>query len=458
VNFRRRIAEGFEGVPERNHREEESDLESSSLPWPPRGPGRDSTYGLRARWVFPVAGPPIEWGWVQVAAGRIASVGAKRPDGPHIDLGETALLPGLVNCHAHLEFSDLDRPLGNPRLPFPTWIGEVVRYRRQQAEAARDWLAVRRAAWQRGLDECRSTGTVALGEIATLPWDWESFRPLAAPPHVELTVFLEWLGLSAERFPPLWEGAERHLDRTAWWEAAGGGLSPHAPYTVHPDLLATAIAWSNKRRIPLAMHLAESAEEMELLATGDGPFAELLRRLGVWQPDLFPRGRRPLDYLQSLGRAYRVLVIHGNYLEEDEMRYVAEQRDTMSVIHCPRTHAYFGHPRYPLARMLELGVPVALGTDSRASNPDLSLLEELRFVARHHAELSGERILKLGTLDGARALGCGDTWGMLAPGRPARFTLVPLGPSPVADPFEALWEGGPAQAWEGNPRSLPPGK
>ncbi len=108
------------------------------------------------------------------------------------------------------------------------------------------------------------------------------------------------------------------------------------------------------------MHVAESREELELLAHGTGAFRQLLDGLGVWPPKTFTAGMRPLDYLNRLAEAPRTLVIHGNYLDREEIDFLAARRATMSVVFCPRTHAYFAHERYPLARMLARGVNVAL--------------------------------------------------------------------------------------------------
>jgi cytosine/adenosine deaminase-related metal-dependent hydrolase len=134
------------------------------------------------------------------------------------------------------------------------------------------------------------------------------------------------------------------------------------------------------------------------------------------------------------------LVIHGNFLVREEMEFVADRRDKMTVVYCPRTQAYFPHGAYPLAEMLVCGVRVAVGTDSRASNPDLSVLSELRHIARHHPGIAPEEILKMGTLYGAEALGLADELGSLAPGKKAAFAIVPL-PEAKAEPYELLFHG-----------------
>ena len=118
------------------------------------------------------------------------------------------------------------------------------------------------------------------------------------------------------------------------------GLSPHAPYSVHPDLLAAVVELSNRHKIPVAMHLAESPEELELLRHGRGPLRSFLEELGAWDATAVTPGSRPLDYLRLLARAHRALVIHGNFLDDEEIAFLAAA-DRMSVVYCPRTHDWF---------------------------------------------------------------------------------------------------------------------
>ncbi|HZN34991.1 MAG TPA: amidohydrolase family protein, partial [Pirellulaceae bacterium] len=178
--------------------------------------------------------------------------------------------------------------------------------------------------------------------------------------------------------------------------------------------------------VPVAMHLAETREELELLESHSGPLVEMLGSLGAWQPTALSRGLRPLDYLRTLATAHRALVIHGNYLAADEIEFAAAHRDRMSVVYCPRTHAFFRHEPYPLAKMRDAGVRVAVGTDSRASNPDLNLWSELRHIAEHHRGVSPDEILRMGTLAGAEALGLDGDLGSITPGKSARLVMASL--------------------------------
>lgn len=377
----------------------------------------DESMAIHARYVFPGDRPPLAHGIVTLQGGRIVAVGENTSGRPPLDLGQAALLPGLVNAHTHLEFSLLEQPLGAAGTPFPQWIAEVVAQRRALAERERDLAAYRVAAIERGLSESHACGVVALGEIATPGWPEAIFAP-----GFRGTVFLELLGLAQERVEPLLKLAREHIAKSAPYVV---GLSPHAPYTVHPDLLRQACELSAEAKIPLAMHLAESFEELELLQSQSGGMVEMLQGLGAWQPAALARGLRPLDYLQTLATAHRALVIHGNFLLQDEIEFVAAHRERMTVVYCPRTHAYFPHGKYPLAEMLSAGVRVALGTDSRASNPDLSLFAEMRHIAEHHA-VPWEQIVRMGTLAGAEALGLSHEFGIIAPGKSSQLCVVPL--------------------------------
>jgi cytosine/adenosine deaminase-related metal-dependent hydrolase len=205
-------------------------------------------------------------------------------------------------------------------------------------------------------------------------------------------------------------------------------------------LLRAAVRASAAERVPIVMHLAESREEIELLRGQTGPFPDLLRQLGVWDAGNFPPNGRPLDYLEALAQAHRALVVHGNYLDEEEIRFLAGHADRMSVVYCPRTHAHFRHAEYPLAQLLASGVTVALGTDSRATSPDLSVLAEMRFVARSRASVHPATILRLGTLGGARALGRDHRFGSIEPGKDADLAAIALPDRDAPDPHELLFD------------------
>ncbi len=386
-----------------------------------------------ARWIVPVEGTPIEQGCVVVRGESIAAVGPRRiAEGRVIDLGEAVVLPGLVNAHTHLEFSDLAEPLGFPGIGFADWIRAVIAHRRRPGGD------VRRAV-RLGLNESLRSGTTTIGEIAAVdPFGWFADPP--PTPRPDVTAFVELIGLGIERSA----AEERKLAEFVAADRAGlvrPGISPHAPYTVRSDLVVAAAETSRSYRLPLAMHLAESREELRLLAAGDGPLVELLKETNAWDSQAIPPDSRPHDYLRMLAGAHRVLVVHGNYLQADEVTLLAEHADRMSVVYCPRTHSFFRHDPYPLAQLLAAGAAVCLGTDGRCTNPDLDLRAELREVAERHPQISPGRIVRLGTLDGARALGTAHESGSLVAGKRADM-LVVRGADSSFGPEAAVWAPG----------------
>jgi cytosine/adenosine deaminase-related metal-dependent hydrolase len=190
------------------------------------------------------------------------------------------------------------------------------------------------------------------------------------------------------------------------------------------------------------MHLAETRDELRLLHSADGPLVDWLSALGFWDPAAVPRGIRAMDYLHAMAKAHRAVVVHGNYLDRQELDWLARHRDRMGVVYCPRTHSFFGHAPYPLGEMLAAGVRVSLGTDSRASNPDLSLLAEMRHAARQHPRLAPDAIFRLGTLSGAESLGRQARVGSLAPGKQADFLVIGIGGAADRELLESVLDCG----------------
>ena len=365
-----------------------------------------------ARLVVPGQGPPIPGGVIEVADGLITNL-FPGPDITATDLGNIVLLPGLVNAHTHLEFSTIPEPLPATE-GMAAWIGDVTNARGGRSEQL-DPIRI-------GLDELAATGTAAVGEIATS--DWPDDRLEQGDPSC--VVFREIIGLGPERHDECMATAARFLAEPT---AAGclRGLSPHAPYSVHPNLYNQLVQLAVSHGVPLATHLAESPDELELLAHGDGPLRQRLEVLGAWNESAIPRGSRPLDYLVPLAELEHPLVIHGNLLDHRELDWLARHRN-ITVVYCPRTHAHFGLPPHPFRRLLEQGTPVVLGTDSRASNPDLSMWNELQFLARTAADTQSEVLLAMATSAAATALGLESACGTLDIGKQAIAIGVEPGP------------------------------
>ncbi len=377
----------------------------------------------KVRYLFTANGHPRENATVLVRNGSVVQA---VDDAYEADLGNVAIMPGLANAHTHLEFSSFDKPFHYPSSSsFADWIRAVIEWRLQREAGPPSAHA---DAVAQGLVESQQAGTTLLGEIATQP-SWPACYQEAKFGGVR---FWEVIGLSAGVINEVLERASTYLSPSlqtpAGWRA---GLSPHAPYTVGWSLVKQVVEISRQFRAPIAMHLAETCDEIQLLAAHSGPLVEFLSERSVWDPSTVPRGIEPLAYLEVLSKAHRALVIHGNYLQRQDWDFLAQHRKRMSVVYCPRTFAYFGHRRYPLEKMLQRGVHVAIGTDSRASNPDLSIFEELKFLHQQHPAIDAATVLQLGTSCGAEALGRGKSVRQMA--------SVALPDIDTSEPYELLF-------------------
>lgn len=391
---------------------------------------------ITARFAFPVCGPPIERPLLEITSGQITDLKELRgaaPEGTR-DFGNAAIIPGLINAHAHLEFSDVARPF-QPPVPFTHWILHLLAHRRARSTPVMDLI-------RDGLMESVHHGTTTVGDIVT--GDWHPGGLVLPDESSQLIAFRELIGLLPEQCAGQLDIARKHLTdcRSAHHARLIPGLSPHAPYSVGRELFEKLVDLAQGECVPLAMHLAETREELELLDRGTGELMEMLQFFGIWREELIPRGSRVLEYLRSMSRLDHSLAVHGNYLDDEEIGFLAAHPQ-IAVVYCPRTHAFFRHEPHPWRRLMEAGATVCLGTDGRSSNPDFSVWSEVRFLDAHTNGALRPQLLALATQQGARALGLSHDAGQLVPGSRAAFTAIRLPESHDSDLWSLLFAGTP---------------
>jgi aminodeoxyfutalosine deaminase len=371
---------------------------------------------LAARWIFPVAGPPIHDGLIRMQSGKILSVGPRHSSSVDLDLGDHAILPAFVNPHTHLDLSGaIGKTLPNPNRPFTDWLERIIQFRRSrsQDEIHEDTIS--------GLKQSLQYGVGLIGDI--------SASTVSHNLNPEVIRFQELLGLSIERANAAAALAEKVLAEGD----SNAALSPHAPYSVRASLLSKVGELCRRYDRPMALHLAESPEELELLEHRSGPMVEFLTKLGVYDPSGLVTS--PVDAMQRVDADQRKLFIHCNYLDSDTL---FPKRS--SVVYCPRTHAAFWpEHRHPFRSFLKRGINVAIGTDSLASNPDLDPMAEACFVLERYPDVSGESLLEMITLNGAIALGKEASWGTIELGKVANFVAIPISGVDSFDPHDLLF-------------------
>lgn len=382
----------------------------------------------RAAWVVPVSAPPVPNGAVLVENGFIRAVGvfpavrAESPGGVEvIDHGDAAIFPALVNAHTHLELTGLEGVIPLPQPSFRAWLGELFA-RRGQLPPDTEGSAIVRGLELLGAGGVALCADVTNGAGIGMPTDG------GLP---ERMVFPEALGFNQSDIetalaPDMLRAIEA-LDA----DPMGGellGMAAHACYSTSGTLIAAVKRWTADRGKIFSIHAAEHMEEMEFLHSGSGYCRELLEALGKWEPDWSPPRATPVQYLDRLGVLdRRTLLVHAVYLTNQDWETVAARG--CSICFCPRSNRSIGSGRADIGKALSCGILPALGTDSLASNRDLSLFAEAANALDGYPEVSPAAALSMATLGGARALGRGGHFGSITPGTRAALLAAPVHPS-----------------------------
>ena len=413
---------------------------------------------LRARVVVPVSQPPIDNGAVLLSGRRIRAVGSWRDSSrtqrkQAVDLGDVALLPGLINAHCHLDYTDMAGQFEPPRR-FTDWIKLITAEKGQWSD---DDFKI---SWGRGARMLERTGTTTVGDIEALPKllpeVWES-TPL------RVFSFLEMTGIRSRRPPRAVLNEALELIKKLKHPRCKAWLSPHAPYSTMPELLKLATRTALRRRWRVTTHVAESDQEFEMFLHAQGEMHDWIRRNDRDNSDCGLGS--PVQQMERNGAlTSSLLAIHANYLAPGDADLLGKRG--VHVVHCPRSHAFFRHQAFPFEALNTAGVNISLATDSLASvinprkntvvkraasqsvagenrNPrlksvltegqaaapaiiELNLFEEMRTFARRFPSVPPEVIIQMVTLNPARALGCAGKLGELRAGAFADLIALPI--------------------------------
>jgi cytosine/adenosine deaminase-related metal-dependent hydrolase len=369
---------------------------------------------LRARTVVTMDGPPIENGAVAIDANRIVDVGTfdevrMRQAGEIVDLGEQALLPGLINAHCHLDYTSLRGKIPKPK-SFTDWIRAINREKAKLSPA--DYVA----SINQGFAEAKRFGTTTIANLTAFP----ELIPQVQP-AIRAIWFAELIDVRASVDVDL---------------AEVQGLAPHAPFTASADLYRRCEA----RGGLLTTHLAESREEMAMFRDADGPLYDFMKEIGR---DMSDCGRgTPIEQFLGHPRRKDWMLVHLNEITESDFDLLARSTSKFSIVHCPRSHKYFEHSPFQFGKLRDLGFNICLGTDSLASNDDLNLFAEMRAFKRSFADVSPEGILQMVTSNPARALGQAELLGRIRQNHHVDLVAVPQSGGDVFEEIIAF-EGAP---------------
>ena len=377
---------------------------------------------IRAGTVVTMDGLPIDNGAVAVSGSRITNVGkfsdisATNSGEQIVDLGEQALLPGLINAHCHLDYTCLRGKIPPPK-SFTEWIQAI------NAEKANLSPENYIGSINDGFAEATRFGTTTIANLTAFP---ELVSRIQAP--IRAWWFAELIDVrDPSRANEIVDAAVETLKSAEHW-----GLAPHAPFTASANLYRHCEEVARLENALLTTHLAESREEMSMFRDASGPLYDFLEEIGRNMADC---GRKtPLSQLTEILRDVSTpldmteswMLVHLNELAKNDFDLFARSRNQFSIAHCPRSHAYFGHSPFEFETLRELGFNVCLGTDSLASNDDLSLFAEMRAFQKEFPKIPPDEIFRMVTSNPALALGKPHVLGRIGKNCWADLIAVPI--------------------------------
>lgn len=353
---------------------------------------------------------------IVVEEGVIVDIGPaesiKKREGIRLELKRHIIHPGFVNAHCHLDLSYL---LGKikPRKPFALWLTAIVAERRAASSKTID------AGIRKGISRLLETGTTTVGDISA---DGRSAAALIKA-GIHGVVFHETLGyqpaLAGQRLGDL----KRRFNDTPDNRYLTSGVSPHACYSTSAKLMSEACRFAKRKNAPVAIHCAETEEELLFSRNHTGPLKDFLDNLGVYDREGQPRFG-PVNVIKKAGALDNSILVHLNHPSHGDLASI--KKTNSKVVYCPLSNRWFGRDdsNHPLPKLLKKSIIVGLGTDSLASNYDLDMAAECRQTMKNFGDISASQAFNMGTEAGAKTLGMPENHGTLRTGAP--FNAVAL--------------------------------
>ncbi|MFA5864620.1 MAG: amidohydrolase family protein [Phycisphaerae bacterium] len=417
---------------------------------------------IKANALITMTGSFLTPGLIRIEKNRIAEVGSNLST-----LGEriiqfsdprrlTVIVPGLIDCHCHLELSGLAGKIKlRKNQSLINWLMKILIYRPKRKQTQDRWVKL-------GVKHCLAGGTTTVADISANNRSWQTL--LYEP--IRKICFAEVLGLGrkADRAISSLQNRMKTMpsEREGFWK----GISPHAPYSTDPKIYQEAIDLANRHEWRLMTHLAEDKAEDELIRHARGPWRTILKTLGVWnnpsikrhdrkgvnieksrdregagiikEMSFKPTGLSPVAWAESLGILdQKILLAHVNYTDDHDIKILSKGQ--ASVVYCPLAHQYFHHPQHRYRQMLDAGINVVLGSDSLACSPSLSILDQMR-VLHQAGGLTPEMILSMATIQAAKSLSLEHLIGTLETGKLADLIILSMDRKYAGDVFAGVFD------------------
>lgn len=339
-------------------------------------------------------------------AGKILALHDQAP-AEDVQHYEGIICPGFVNAHCHLELSHLRGaiPEGTGLIPF---LQAVMQLRGRFSEAQK------KEARHKAYQELRTGGVVAVGDIANS----NDTLDLRLCDELHLHTFVECIGFAeaqaANRLAYSQDIFQQFAAQKSATKMLRQSITAHAPYSVSPTLFRLISDLENGSI--LSVHNGESQAEFEYFQHQTGPMKSLLAGLGIDDSTFHPSSLGPLQqYLPLIAENHPLILVHNTFSPEEDMAFAQHRPSAVFCCLCPAANLYIESCLPDVSMLCRVTENICIGTDSLASNRQLSILEELNILEERFA-LGWERLLRWATYNGARALGMDDELGRLKTG------------------------------------------
>ena len=386
---------------------------------------------LKSKYLLKDPDSVIDNGAVLIDGGKIKFAGCASDISNHescqiVDLGNSAIVPGLVNTHTHLELTHLHKCI-NYNGDFTDWIRQLLNIKKDWTES--ESLSSIRS----GIKNSLESGTTTVADITRNGLALEELQKS----KIRKTLFYELIDFYPDSVESTIDNFKNLIKDVKHNDLLSIGIFPHAPYTVSKELYRECKRVSNEMNICIATHISETIDEANFLTRGAGNFVSLLRDFDMLN-DWNPPGLRPVNYMNNIGFLENgCILVHCNYLTGEEVDHIEESNST--IVFCPRSHKYFRHKDHPFYMLGNRNINIALGTDSLASNDSLSILDEMKYIYTQHKTSKPQDILYMGTIAGATALRLKNKIGKLEEGYDADIAVIDFKNEAVTNIYDGIF-------------------
>lgn len=370
---------------------------------------------ISADFVYPVNGDPIEKGVVVIdREGKVLETGqAHEYDPTELEIFKGAIIPGLINTHCHLELSHLKgvANTGTGLLPF---LSTVVNFRDVDQSQIMD-------AIRKGDEEMQREGIVAVGDISNKldTAETKAKSPIRYYTFVEMFDFMQ--DNLADNF---YNGYKEVYDGQVEGNGNKKSCVPHAPYTVSKRLFQK-INTTNQAGATVSIHNQETEHENRLFQDKTGDFLEFYRIFKFSLEEFEPNGKTSIYYaLSQMDPGQRTLFVHNTMTTVADIEAAKAWNKNIYWATCPNANLYIENRLPNYQNFVDTGAKVTIGTDSLTSNWQLSVVEEMKTIAKFQSYIDFETLLQWATLNGAKALGYEADLGSIEPGKTPGLVLL----------------------------------